>query len=161
MTASYISICLSVRSLRANQFFWHYWEMTSCNSFAWTHFFWGWYNLLIVARVASQSISHRKCADECWSKRLKPPPPSFVYSFCYFFPLLELQCCTVAVSSHLFLISGYWIWFSLFHVLDSRILDANESGIWTTWLHVPESRFFESYIGVFSFLEICITPTWH
>ncbi len=39
--------------------------LTSCSSFGWAYFFWCSDNTLIDAKMASQSISQRECADEC------------------------------------------------------------------------------------------------
>ncbi len=69
-----------------------------------------------------------------------------VRNFFFVFNLwLERQYCTVAVSPHRFLISGYWIWLVWFHVPESRIVEAYGSRIRLTWLYVPELRFLESH----------------
>ncbi len=51
---------------KAGQFLWCYSEMTPAFLLAGPIFFWYSDNPLIFPRVASHSISHRKCADKCW-----------------------------------------------------------------------------------------------
>ncbi len=59
------------------------------------------------------------------------------------------QYSTVAVSPHLFVISGYWIWLTWFLVPELRILEAYGSRNWLTWLHVSASWVLESCIFFF------------
>ncbi len=72
------SFGLRVDCLRAKQFLRQYFEMTSCSSFGWALFFWCSESPFIVARLASQSISHRYsdpppvCARPGASTRGKP-----------------------------------------------------------------------------------------